>query len=96
MNIDFRYRSIEIDKKKVVTSINIMDFPIEIDDDFFMFIFWGSPGVLNPVEDSAEIFSNQCLCFFFPFPILSASHLILFSNVGNIQVKSNTLEIPFT
>ena len=32
MNIDFRYRSIEIDKK-VVTSINIDDFPIEIDND---------------------------------------------------------------
>ena len=33
MNIDFRYRSIEIDKK-VVTSINIDDFQIEVDNDF--------------------------------------------------------------
>ena len=35
MNIDYRYRSIEIDKEeKVVSSINIDDFPIEIDNDF--------------------------------------------------------------
>ena len=35
MNIDFQYGSIEIDKeKKFVTSINIEDFPIAIDDDF--------------------------------------------------------------
>lgn len=33
MNIDFRYRPIEINKK--VTSINIEDFPIEIDGDSF-------------------------------------------------------------
>ena len=33
MNIDFRYRSTEIDKK-VVTSINVDDFPIEIDNYF--------------------------------------------------------------
>ena len=33
MNIDFQYRSIEIDKEKKLTSININDFPIEIDDD---------------------------------------------------------------
>ena len=42
MNIDFRYRSIKIDKeKKVLTSINIDDFPIEIDpeiDDDFLSI----------------------------------------------------------
>ena len=57
--------------------------------------FWGSPGVLNPVEDSAEIFLNQRSCFFFRSPILSASHLILFGNVDNIQHRSNTLEIPF-
>ena len=37
MNIDYRYRSIEIDKEeKVVSSINIDDFPIEIDNDFFI------------------------------------------------------------
>ena len=36
MNIDFLYRSIEIDKEKVGTSINIDDFPIEIDDDLFI------------------------------------------------------------
>ena len=36
MNIDFLYRSIEIDKEKVVTSINVDDFPIEIDDDLFI------------------------------------------------------------
>ena len=36
MNVDFWYQSIEIDKKKVVTSIIIDDFPIEIDDDFFI------------------------------------------------------------
>ena len=35
MNNDFRFRSIEIDKEKVVTSINVDDFPIEIDDDLF-------------------------------------------------------------
>ena len=34
MNIDFLYRSIEIDKEKVVTSINVDDFPIEMDDLF--------------------------------------------------------------
>ena len=35
INIDFWYQSIEIDKdKKVVTSINTDDFPIEIDNDF--------------------------------------------------------------
>jgi len=34
MNIDFRYRSIEIDKEKIMTQINIDDFLIEIDDDF--------------------------------------------------------------
>ena len=33
MNIDFRYRSIEIDKK-VLTSSNMDHFPIEIDDFF--------------------------------------------------------------
>ena len=33
INIDFRYQSIEINKKtKVVTSTDIDDFPIEIDD----------------------------------------------------------------
>ena len=32
MNIDFRYRWIEIDREKVVTAINIDDFPIEIND----------------------------------------------------------------
>ena len=32
MNIDFQCRSM---KKKVVTLINIDDFPIEINDDFF-------------------------------------------------------------
>ena len=31
MNIDFRYRSIEIDKEK---SCDIDDFPIEINNDF--------------------------------------------------------------
>ena len=31
MNVDFRYRSIEIDKK-VLTSSNMDHFPIEIDD----------------------------------------------------------------
>ena len=37
MNIDYRYRSIEIDKEeKVVSSINIDDFPIDIDNDFFI------------------------------------------------------------
>ena len=37
MNIDYRYRSIEIDKEeKVVSSINIDDFPIEIDNDFYI------------------------------------------------------------
>ena len=36
MNIDFQYRSIEIDKEKVVTLINVDDFPIEIDDDLFI------------------------------------------------------------
>ena len=36
MNIDFLYRSIEIDKEKVVTSINVDDFPIKIDDDLFI------------------------------------------------------------
>ena len=37
MNIDYRYRSIEIDKEeKVVSSINIDDFPIEIDNNFFI------------------------------------------------------------
>ena len=37
MNIDYRYRSIEIDKEeKVMSSINIDDFPIEIDNDFFI------------------------------------------------------------
>ena len=34
MNIDFQYRSIEIDKEKVLTLINIYDSPIEINDDF--------------------------------------------------------------
>ena len=38
MNIDFQYRSIEIDKKKVVTLINIYDSPIEIDDDFLSIV----------------------------------------------------------
>ena len=39
MNIDFRYRPVEIDKEeKVVTSINIDDFPIEIDNDFLSII----------------------------------------------------------
>ena len=39
INIDFWYQSIEIDKdKKVVTSINIDDFPIEIDNDFYPFL----------------------------------------------------------
>ena len=37
INIDSRYQSIQIDKgKKVVTSINIDDFPIEIDNYFFI------------------------------------------------------------
>ena len=36
MNSDFLYRSIEIDKEKVVTSINVVDLPIEIDDDLFI------------------------------------------------------------
>ena len=40
MNIDFRYRSIEIDKEKSCLPlrtrlINIEDLPIEIDDDFY-------------------------------------------------------------
>ena len=35
MNIDFRYRSIEIEEK-VVTSINIDDFQIEVDNVFFI------------------------------------------------------------
>ena len=35
INIDFRYQSIEIEKK-VVTSINIDDFPIEIDNHFLL------------------------------------------------------------
>ena len=34
IDIDFRYQSKEIEKKKVVTSINIDGFPIEIDNDF--------------------------------------------------------------
>ena len=38
MNIDFRYRAIKIDKEKVVTSINIDDFPIEIEDDFLLIV----------------------------------------------------------
>ena len=36
MNIDFWYRSIEVDREKVVTSIIIDDFPIEIETDFFI------------------------------------------------------------
>ena len=36
MNIDVLCRSIDIDKEKVVTSINVDDFPIEIDDDLFI------------------------------------------------------------
>ena len=41
MKIDFRYRSIEIDKeKKVVASINIDDFPIEIDDDLLSIVIY--------------------------------------------------------
>ena len=35
MNIDFRFWSIKIDKEKVVTSITIDDFSIEIDNDFY-------------------------------------------------------------
>ena len=36
MNVDFRYWLIEIDKeKKVVNSINIDDFPTEIDNHFY-------------------------------------------------------------
>ena len=34
MNIDFRYRSIQIDNGKVLASINIDLLPIEIDDFF--------------------------------------------------------------
>ena len=37
INIDFQYHSIEIDKKKLI-SINIDDFPIEIDNDFLSII----------------------------------------------------------
>ena len=33
MNIDFWYRSIDIDKEKKLWPINIDDFPIEIDND---------------------------------------------------------------
>ena len=34
IDIDFRYQSMEIEKKKSVTSINIDDFPIKIDNVF--------------------------------------------------------------
>ena len=36
IDIDFRYQSIKIEK--VVTSIDIDDFPIEIDNDFYRFL----------------------------------------------------------
>ena len=36
MIIDFLYRSIETDKEKKLTSMNIDDFWIEMDDDFFI------------------------------------------------------------
>ena len=37
INIDFRHQLIEINKKtKAVTSTGIDDFPIEIDNDFFI------------------------------------------------------------
>ena len=39
INIDFRYQSMEINKeKKVVTLININDFAIEIDNDFYQLL----------------------------------------------------------
>ena len=78
MNIDFRYRSTQIDNGKVLASINIDLFPIEIDDFFYrlLSITIGSYRLLLILlidNNRSNIFSVTSISFFVP-PALSELH----------------------
>ena len=66
MNIDFRYRLIEIDKEKqVVNSINIDDFPIEIDNHFYRFLSIPNDCYRLTTREISRAIHNICYMHYF-------------------------------